>query len=209
LLVVLQAMDGGGKDGTIKHVFRGMNPVGARVASFRVPSEEEASHDFLWRVHRHTPAGGEVVVFNRSHYEDVLVVRVHGLVPESVWRPRYRHINAFEEILAAAGTEVVKLFLHISKEEQADRFRARLSDPAKRWKFRRGDLDERKRWDDYQVAYAEAIERTSTVAAPWFVIPADHKWYRNWAVSRVVLETLEAMNPQYPHEEDLDGVVVE
>jgi PPK2 family polyphosphate:nucleotide phosphotransferase len=208
LLVVLQAIDAGGKDGTIKHVFRGLNPAGSRVVSFKVPSEEERSHDFLWRVHAKVPAKGEVVVFNRSHYEDVLVVRVHGLVPENVWRARYDLINDFEANLVAAGTRVVKLYLHISKEEQAERFRARLDDPTKRWKFRTGDLEERTRWDDYVAAFEEAIGRTSTDDAPWYVVPADRKWYRNWAVSRILIETLEDMDPQYPPGEDLSGVVV-
>ena len=208
LLVVLQAIDAGGKDGTVKHLFRGLNPAGARVVSFRAPSEEERDHDFLWRVHRHTPARGEVVVFNRSHYEDVLVVRVKALAPEEVWRPRYRFIADFEANLVAAGTRVVKVFLHISPEEQAERFRARLADPAKRWKFRVADLDERARWDDYQAAFAEAISRTSTDAAPWFVVPADKKWYRNWAVSHIVIEALEEMAPQYPPGDDVAGVVV-
>ncbi len=208
LLVVLQAIDAGGKDGTIKHVFRGLNPASCRVVSFKVPSEEERSHDFLWRVHAKAPAKGEVVVFNRSHYEDVLVVRVHGLVPESVWRPRYDQINDFETTLAAAGTRIVKLYLHISKEEQAERFQARLDDPSKQWKFRKGDLDDRARWDDYRAAFEEAISRTSTTAAPWYVVPADRKWYRNWAVSRILVETLADMDPQYPPAEDLTGVVV-
>ncbi|MGH9265307.1 MAG: polyphosphate kinase 2 family protein [Acidimicrobiales bacterium] len=208
LLVVLQALDAGGKDGTINHVFRGLNPAGSRVVSFKVPSEEERSHDFLWRVHAKVPAKGEVVVFNRSHYEDVLVVRVHGLVPEDVWRPRYESINHFEANLAAAGTRIVKLFLHISKEEQAERFQARLDDPTKHWKFRKGDLAERARWDDYLAAFEEALTRTSTAAAPWYVVPADRKWYRNWAVSRILLETLEDMDPQYPPGEDLAGVVI-
>ncbi|HJV08568.1 MAG TPA: polyphosphate kinase 2 family protein [Acidimicrobiales bacterium] len=208
LLVVLQAIDAGGKDGTIKHVFRGLNPASCRVVSFKVPSEEERSHDFLWRVHAKTPARGEVVVFNRSHYEDVLVVRVHELVPEDVWRPRYDLINAFEANLAAAGTRIVKLYLHISKDEQAERFQARLDDPSKRWKFRKGDLDERARWDDYMAAFTEAISRTSTDVAPWYVVPADRKWYRNWAVSRILAETLAAMDPQYPPAEDLAGVEI-
>jgi PPK2 family polyphosphate:nucleotide phosphotransferase len=208
LLVVLQAIDAGGKDGTITHVFGGLNPAGCRVVSFKVPSEEERSHDFLWRVHARTPAKGEVVVFNRSHYEDVLVVRVHDLVPEAVWRPRYDAINAFEANLAAAGTRIVKLYLHISKAEQAARFQARLDDPSKRWKFRRADLDERARWDDYMEAFEEAITRTSTAAAPWFVIPADHKWYRNWAVSRILIETLADMDPKYPPAEDLRDVKI-
>jgi PPK2 family polyphosphate:nucleotide phosphotransferase len=208
LLVVLQAIDAGGKDGTIKHVFEGFNPAGCRVVSFKVPSEEERSHDFLWRVHAKAPAKGEVVVFNRSQYEDVLVVRVHDLVPEDVWRPRYDLINRFEGNLAAAGTRIVKLYLHISREEQAERFQARLDDPTKRWKFRTGDLEERARWDDYMAAFEEALTRTSTAAAPWYVIPADRKWYRNWAVSRILVETLEDMDPQYPPAEDLAGVVV-
>ncbi|MFP5317987.1 MAG: PPK2 family polyphosphate kinase [Acidimicrobiia bacterium] len=208
LLIVLQAIDGGGKDGTIEHLFRGMNPVGARVASFRVPTEEERAHDFLWRVHKHTPAQGEIVVFNRSHYEDVLIVRVHDIVPEAVWRPRFTHINAFEDNLRAAGTRIVKLFLHISKDEQARRFQARIDEPHKRWKFRRDDLKERDRWDDYQLAFAEAISETSTSGAPWYVIPADRKWYRNWAVTRIVQETLDDMAPQYPPAEDLEGVVI-
>ena len=208
LLVVLQALDAGGKDGTIKHVFRGLNPAGSKVVSFKVPSKEEASHDFLWRVHAKAPAQGEVVVFNRSHYEDVLIVRVHDLVPEEVWRPRYEYINHFEANLAAAGTRIVKLFLHISKEEQAERFQARLDDPTKHWKFRKGDLDERARWDDYTAAFQEALARTSSAAAPWYVIPADKKWYRNWAVGRILVETLEDMDPRYPLGEDLTGVTV-
>jgi PPK2 family polyphosphate:nucleotide phosphotransferase len=208
LLVVLQAIDAGGKDGTIKHVFRGLNPASCRVVSFKVPSEEERSHDFLWRVHAKAPARGEVVVFNRSHYEDVLVVRVHSLVPESVWRPRYDLINDFEAGLAAAGTRIVKLYLHISKEEQAERFQARLDDPSKQWKFRKGDLDERARWDDYRAAFEEALSRTSTDVAPWYVVPADRKWYRNWVVSRILVDMLAEMDPQYPPAEDLSGVVI-
>jgi PPK2 family polyphosphate:nucleotide phosphotransferase len=208
LLVVLQAIDAGGKDGTIKHVFGGLNPASCRVVSFKVPSEEERSHDFLWRIHAKAPARGEVTVFNRSHYEDVLVVRVHELVPEPVWRPRYDFINDFEANLAAAGTRIVKLYLHISSGEQAERFQDRLDDPTKRWKFRAGDLDERARWDDYMAAFAEAISRTSTDHAPWFVVPADRKWYRNWAVSRILIETLRDMDPQYPPAEDPTGVVI-
>jgi PPK2 family polyphosphate:nucleotide phosphotransferase len=210
LLVVLQAIDAGGKDGAIKHLFQGLNPAGSHVASFRAPTEDELDHDFLWRIHRRTPGRGEVVVFNRSHYEDVLVVRVHQLVPEDVWRPRYQLINQFEASLAAAGTTIVKLFLHISRDEQAERFRARLDDPTKCWKFRVGDLDDRARWDDYRSAFEEAITRTSTEHAPWYVVPADRKWYRNWAISRIVVETLEAMDPRYPAcADDLKGVVIE
>ncbi len=208
LLVVLQAIDAGGKDGTIKHVFRGLNPASCRVVSFKVPSEEERSHDFLWRVHNKAPAKGDVVVFNRSHYEDVLVVRVHNLVPEDVWRPRYEMLNDFESTLAAAGTRIVKLYLHISKEEQAERFQARIDDPSKNWKFRTADLEDRARWDAYVDAFEEAISRTSTATAPWYVIPADRKWYRNWAVSRILVETLADMDPQYPPAEDLTGVVI-
>ena len=210
LLLVLQAMDAGGKDGTIRSVLSGVNPQGCRIQSFGVPSEEELAHDFLWRIHRAAPRQGEVVVFNRSHYEDVLVVRVHELVPEDVWRGRYRQIRDFEDALSAAGTQVVKCMLHISKEEQADRLRERLEDPTKRWKFRAGDLEERKLWDDYMVAFSEALSETSTSRAPWFVIPADRNWYRDWAVLTLLVETLRAMDPQFPPaEEGLDSLLVE
>ncbi|MGH9137437.1 MAG: PPK2 family polyphosphate kinase [Acidimicrobiales bacterium] len=209
LLVVLQAMDGGGKGGTVEHVFHGVNPQGVRVASFKVPTEEELAHDFLWRIHRHAPRSGEIAVFDRSHYEDVLVVRVRELAPESVWRPRYDQIVAFEELLADAGTTIVKLFLHISPDEQAERLQARLDEPHKRWKFRKVDLDERARWHDYLAAYEEAIARTSKPRAPWYVVPADRKWYRNWAVLRILLETLHEMNPRWPDpDEDLTGVTI-
>ncbi len=208
LLVVLQGIDAGGKDGAIKHLFQGLNPAGAQVVSFKAPTADELAHDFLWRVHQRVPGKGEVTVFNRSHYEDVLVVRVHELVPEDVWRPRYKLINQFEANLAAAGTRVVKVFLHISKDEQAERFQARIDDPTKCWKFRLGDLDDRKLWDDYQAAFAEAISRTSTEQAPWYVVPADRKWYRNWAISHIVIEALEAVDPRYPPCSDLQGVVV-
>lgn len=201
LLLVLQAIDAGGKDGTIRKVFTGVNPQGVRVASFKAPSTEELDHDFLWRIHAKVPAKGEIGVFNRSHYEDVLVVRVDEIVPEDVWRPRYGAIRNFEEHLTASGTTVVKVFLHISKDEQKERFQARLDDPAKRWKFAKADLDVRAKWDDYQVAFAEAIAETSTKDAPWYVIPADRKWYRDWAVLTVLVETLEALDPQYPAEE--------
>jgi PPK2 family polyphosphate:nucleotide phosphotransferase len=209
LLVVLQAMDAGGKDGTVKHVFSGANPQGVRVTSFKQPTAEELAHDFLWRIHMATPPHGYIGILNRSHYEDVLVARVHELVGESVWRRRYRHINHFEALLDDANTRVVKLFLHISREEQAERLRKRLDDPTKRWKFQRGDLAERARWDEYVAAYEEAIAHTSTDQAPWYVIPADRKWFRNWAVSRIVIEALEDMDPRYPEPaEDLDGIVV-
>jgi PPK2 family polyphosphate:nucleotide phosphotransferase len=209
LLVVLQAIDAGGKDGTVSHVFRGVNPQGVRVTSFKQPSAEDLAHDFLWRVHANVPPKGDIGIFNRSHYEDVLIVRVHDLVPESVWRPRYGHINHFEALLHDAGVRVVKLFLHISREEQADRLRARLADPTKQWKFNPGDLAERDRWDAYQAAFEEAIARTSTEHAPWYVIPADRKWFRNWAVSRIVIETLEEMDPRYPAPAaGLDGITI-
>jgi PPK2 family polyphosphate:nucleotide phosphotransferase len=198
LLVVLQAMDTGGKDGTIKHVFRGLNPVGARVASFKVPTEEERRHDFLWRVHKAVPAAGEVVVFNRSHYEDVLIVRVHELVPESVWRARYDRINEFERNLVDAGTTILKFWLHISPEEQKHRLESRLARPDKRWKFNPDDLAERARWPEYMAAAGEMIEKTSTPYAPWHVVPADHKWYRNWVVSSRLVDTLAAMDPRPP-----------
>jgi PPK2 family polyphosphate:nucleotide phosphotransferase len=210
LLLVLQAIDAGGKDGTIKHVFRGVNPQGTKVQSFKQPSDDEIAHDFLWRVHQHTPRRGDITIFNRSHYEDVLIVRVHEIVPESVWRPRYDDINAFERMLTTqAGTRIVKVFPLISKQEQKERFESRLKTPDKRWKFSSADLDERKLWDRYIEAFAEMLERTSTAESPWYVIPADHKWYRNWAVSRILIETLEEMNPQYPDPEDLRGVEVE
>ena len=210
LVLVLQAMDGGGKDGTIKHVFRGANPQGTSVTNFKAPSPEELDHDFLWRIHRCTPGRGELAVFNRSHYEDVLIVRVANLAPEEVWRPRFQHIKNFEALLHDANTRVVKIFLHISKEEQAERFRARLADPTKQWKFNPADLETRKQWDEYMTAYSEAIRRTATVDAPWYVVPADRKWYRNWAVSQILIETLTDMDPQFPEpDEDLSGIVID
>ncbi len=210
LLVVLQGIDTSGKDGTIRHVFGPLNPQGVRVQGFRAPTPEELRHDFLWRVHAHAPAAGRIMVFNRSHYEDVLAVRVLGLIPEAQWRLRFAHINDFEQLLSESGTRVIKIMLHISKAEQAERLRARLDDPEKRWKFERGDLDTRKRWDDYRSAYEEALERCSTDHAPWHVVPADRKWYRNWAVSTIVRANLEAMDPRTPPPDpDLDGVVFE
>jgi PPK2 family polyphosphate:nucleotide phosphotransferase len=209
LLVVLQAMDTGGKDGTIRHVFGGVNPQGVHVRGFGVPTEWELDHDYLWRVHQHTPERGAITIFNRSHYEDVLVVRVKDLAPEKRWSKRYGHIRDFERLLADEGTVIVKFFLHISKEEQRERLQARLDDPAKNWKFRRGDLDDRALWDDYMRAYEDAISETSAEHAPWYVVPADRKWYRNLVVSTVLVETLERMDPRYPEpEEDLTNVVV-
>lgn len=205
LLVVAQGVDAAGKDGTIKHVFRGVNPQGVRVTSFKVPTHAEAAHDFLWRVHAAVPAAGEIGIFNRSHYEDVLVVRVHGLVPQSVWRARYDHITAFERLLGDGGTTVVKLFLHISSDEQARRLAERLQQPDKRWKLQDSDFLERSRWDDYQAAYEEALTRTSTEHAPWYVIPADHKWFRNWVVGEILLDTLSSMDPRYPQSPNLEG----
>jgi PPK2 family polyphosphate:nucleotide phosphotransferase len=198
LLVCLQAMDTGGKDGTINHVLGAMNPQGCRVAAFRQPSAEELAHDFLWRAHRVAPARGEVVVFNRSHYEDVLVVRVHKLVPEDVWTLRYDRINAFEQTLIDHDTQILKFYLHISKEEQLKRFKQRLDDLTKQWKISESDYKERDFWNDYISAFEDALSRCSTEHAPWFVIPANHKWFRNLAVARIVVEHLEAMNMKYP-----------
>ena len=198
VLIVLQAMDTGGKDGTIKHVMSGCNPTGCVVTSFKVPSEEERDHDYLWRVHRAIPNFGNIGIFNRSHYEDVLVVRVHNLVPERVWRPRYEQINRFEEFLVDNGVTILKFFLHISKDEQKRRLEARLDDKEKLWKFTASDIAERKLWDQYQQAYEDALSLTSTRHAPWFVIPADRKWYRNLAVARVIVRTLEEMDPRPP-----------
>jgi PPK2 family polyphosphate:nucleotide phosphotransferase len=198
LLICLQALDTGGKDGTINHVFAPMNPQGTRVHAFKVPSREEAAHDFLWRIERQAPARGEVVIFNRSHYEDVLVARVHRLVPPKVWSKRYDLINAFEKNLAANGTRILKFFLHISKEEQLQRFKQRLDDPARRWKISEADYAEREFWEDYQKAYEDALSRTSTKHAPWFIIPANHKWFRNLAVSRIVVENLESLKLKVP-----------
>lgn len=209
LLVVIQATDTGGKDGTIRHVFSGVNPQGVRVASFRMPTEEELAHDYLWRVHQQAPKDGEITIFNRSHYEDVLVVRVRDLVPRETWEKRYRHINDFERMLSDEGTTIVKIFLHISKEEQRQRLQARLDKPHKNWKFHRGDLEDRELWDDYQDAYQTMLRETSTEYAPWYVVPADRKWYRNLVVSNLLIRTLEGMDPRFPEpEEDLDGVVV-
>ncbi len=209
LLVVLQAMDTGGKDGAIKDVFRGVNPQGCQVWSFKAPSSEELSHDFLWRYHEKAPARGMITIFNRSHYEDVLVVRVKDIVDESVWRPRYESIRAFERGLGREGVVVLKFFLHISKDEQKRRLEARLRRPEKHWKFSTGDLAERARWDDYQEAFQDAINETSTDLSPWYVVPANHKWYRNLVIARTIAATLEQMNLQFPESEPgLDSIVV-
>jgi len=210
LLVVLQGMDTSGKDGTIRHVFRGTDPLGIHVADFKRPSETELTHDYLWRVHAITPRRGHVTIFNRSHYEDVLVVRVHNLVPEDRWKKRYHHIREFERMLVDEGILVVKFFLHISKDEQKRRLEARLSDPKKNWKFEAGDLAERKHWDAYQTAYEAALAETSTDEAPWYVVPANHKWYRNLVVSHVLIQTLEGLNLRYPDPEPgLDQITVD
>ncbi len=190
LLVIVQGIDTSGKDGTVRKVFSKVSPLGSYVHSFKVPTEEELGHDFLWRVHRVTPQRGMIGIFNRSHYEDVLVVRVHGLVPEAVWRKRYRMINDFEHLLAASNTIILKFFLHISKEEQAERLLAREKETTKAWKLSAGDWREREHWEDYMAAYNEALERCSTEYAPWIIVPADRKWYRNYAVARTVVETL-------------------
>jgi len=198
LLVILQGMDASGKDGTVRHVMSGLNPQGCRVTSFKVPSAEEAGHDFLWRIHRAVPAHGEIGIFNRSHYEDVLVVRVHQLVPKSVWSARYDQINAFEKLLTENGVTILKFFLHISKQEQKERLEARLEDSSRNWKISPADLKERERWGDYVKAYETVLSRCSTPAIPWFVIPSNKKWFRNLAVSQIIVETLERMNPKFP-----------
>jgi len=198
LLIVLQGMDASGKDGTVRHVMSGLYPQGCRVTSFKVPSAEEAKHDFLWRIHQAVPAHGVIGIFNRSHYEDVLVVRVHQLVPKSVWSARYDEINTFEKLLTKNGVTILKFFLHISKAEQKERLEERLKDPNRNWKMNPDDLKERKRWDDYVKAYEAALGRCSTSAAPWFVIPSNKKWFRNLAVSQIIVETLERMNPKFP-----------
>jgi PPK2 family polyphosphate:nucleotide phosphotransferase len=198
LLIVLQAFDTGGKDGTIRHVFEGVNPQGVRVAKFGPPTTPEAAHDFLWRVHPEAPARGEIVIFNRSHYEDVLIARVKQLVPAHRWRERYRAINEFERMLVEEGTTVLKFFLLISRREQAERIRERLKDPTKHWKFSAADLDTGENWDAYQAAAEEMFARTSTAFAPWYLIPADKKWYRNWAVSKILVDTLEGFHLAWP-----------
>lgn len=209
VLVVLQAVDTGGKDGTIRNVFTGVNPQGVTVHPFRRPTEEELAHDYLWRVHKNTPGNGEIAVFNRSHYEDVLVVRVKELVPEARWHRRYQHINDFEALLVDEGTTILKFFLNISREEQRKRLQSRLEDPEKNWKFRAGDLDDRALWPEFRKAYEAMLSKTSTDHAPWYVVPANRKWYRNLVVSRVIVDTIDAMDPRFPDPEPgLDQVVV-
>ncbi len=198
VLVILQAMDAGGKDGTIRHVMTGLNPQGCRVTSFKVPTEVEAAHDFLWRVHQAVPRRGEIGIFNRSHYEDVLVVRVHQMVPKKVWSARYEQINDFEQILYENDVRIFKFFLHISREEQAKRLEERIEDPQKNWKITLADITERRYWDDYMDAYEDALTRCSTKYAPWYVIPANKKWFRNLAVSEILADTMASWKMKYP-----------
>ncbi|MCB9077283.1 MAG: polyphosphate kinase 2 family protein [Anaerolineaceae bacterium] len=210
LLIVLQAMDAGGKDGTIRSIMSGVNPQGVQVTSFKKPTEEELSHDFLWRIHRAVPARGMIGIFNRSHYEDVLVVRVHNLVPEAVWQQRYEHINNFERLLVDSRVTVLKFYLHISKDEQKERFLARLEQPHKLWKFNPGDLAERALWDDYMAAFETAFEKCSPAVAPWHIVPSNKKWYRNLVISQKIVETLEGLKLEYPAPyEGLDKIVID
>jgi PPK2 family polyphosphate:nucleotide phosphotransferase len=198
LLVVLQGLDAAGKDGLVRHLFTGVNPQGVSVASFKKPTEVEAAHDFLWRVHRQAPAKGEIVIYNRSHYEDVLVVRVHKLVPHSVWSKRYDLINDFEKTLSENSTRILKFYLHISPQEQLERFKARLDDPTRQWKISEADYSEREFWPQYIEAYEDVLERTSSKRAPWYVIPSNHKWFRNLAVSQIIADTMEDMKLTLP-----------
>jgi PPK2 family polyphosphate:nucleotide phosphotransferase len=210
LLLVLQGMDSSGKDGTIRHVMRGFNPQSCQVTAFKQPGIDELAHDFLWRISRAAPRKGFVGIFNRSHYEDVLVVRVHNLVPKEEWQSRYERINIFEKMLVDGGVTLVKVFLHISKDEQRKRLQSRLDDPNKRWKFSSADVKEREFWNQYQRAYEAALTRCNSKHAPWYIVPANNKWYRNLIVSRILRKTLEKMNPQYPAaEEGLDKLVIE
>ena len=210
ILLVLQGMDTAGKDGTIRSVMRGTNPTSCQVSSFKKPSDEELEHDFLWRCHAVAPRRGNIGIFNRSHYEEVLIVRVHNLKPESRWKKHYGLINDFENLLSTCDTKIVKCFLHISKETQRERLQARIDDTSKHWKFNMGDLDERKLWKDYQVAYEAAIEKCNTKWAPWHIIPSDKKWYRNLVISELLKKTLIEMDPQFPAPEgDYEGIVVE
>ena len=209
VLVILQALDAGGKDGTVRHVMGPLNPQGVKVVSFKTPTEEELDHDFLWRVHRYTPHTGEIRVFNRSHYEDVLIVRIHNLVPRSVWSKRYKHINSFEKLLADNNTTILKFFLHVNKKEQLERLKTRLDDPTKHWKANPEDFEERRFWNDYMEAYEVALRRCSTAYAPWFVIPSNKKWFRNLAVSQILVDKLESLNMKFPKSNcDIDSIVV-
>lgn len=210
LLVVLQALDAGGKDSTIRKVFRGVNPQGVQVTSFKAPTKEELAHDYLWRIHQHVPAKGMINIFNRSHYEDVLIVRVQNFAPKEVWHKRFDHINQFEKLLADTGTKIIKIYLHISKDEQKERLQERLNNPERNWKFESGDLAQRAKWGEYLEAFEDVFAKCSTEQAPWYVIPADNKWYRNLAVSRILVDTLRQMDPQFPlAEEGLENIVIE
>jgi PPK2 family polyphosphate:nucleotide phosphotransferase len=209
VLLVLQGVDASGKDGTIKHVLQGVNPQGCRIVSFKAPSATELAHDYLWRVHANCPQRGELGIFNRSHYEDVIAVRVRKLAPEDVWQKRYAHIREFERMLVDEGTHVVKVCLHVSREEQGKRLQERLDTPEKRWKFRRGDLDDRALWDDFAEAYEDAIRETSTDWAPWHVVPSDHNWVRNLSVAEILVQMFERLDPQFPPADPgLDGLKV-
>ncbi len=209
VLLVLQGLDASGKDGTIKSVLTGVNPQGCRIVSFKAPAATELAHDYLWRVHALCPARGELGIFNRSHYEDVVAVRVRKLAPAKVWRRRYEHIRSFERMLVDEGTAIVKVFLHVSRDEQRKRLQERIDDPEKRWKFRLGDLDDRKLWDQFMKAYEDVIRETSTDWAPWHVVPADHNWVRNLAVAEILAETLERLDPQFPPADPaLDGIEI-
>jgi PPK2 family polyphosphate:nucleotide phosphotransferase len=208
-LIVIQGMDTSGKDGTIKHVFRTINPVGVKVANFKRPNDVELAHDYLWRVHEQTPRQGHMAIFNRSHYEDVLVVRVNQLVPQQIWERRFEHIRNFEQMLVDEGTTIVKLFLHISKDEQRARLQERIDNPAKHWKFEHGDIAERSHWDSYTAAYEQAISETSTKQAPWYVVPADKKWYRNLVVSQLLIDKLDALGMRYPEPEiGIENIII-
>lgn len=210
VLIVLQAMDTGGKDGVIRNVFDGVNPQGVRIVPFKVPSAVELAHDYLWRVHSQVPGKGEMVIFNRSHYEDVLVVRVHNIVPKDRWEKRFDQINDFERLLAEEGTIVLKFFLHISKDEQKERLQARLDDPEKHWKFSVGDLKERALWDDYMHAYEDVLSKTSTEWSPWYVVPANKKWYRDLVISSVLVNMLKKLDMKYPeNKDDLSKVIID
>ena len=210
LLIVFQAMDAGGKDGTIRAITQGVNPQGVHVSSFKAPTKNELAHDFLWRIHPHAPGRGMISIFNRSHYEDVLIVRVDNLVPESVWRPRFDHINNFEKLLVDSKTAILKFYLHIDRDEQRERFQERVDIQEKNWKFSFEDLEKRKQWNDYMSAYEEMLEKTTTSYAPWYIIPANQNWYRNLAIERVIVGTLNELNPQFPTQaSDLRGLIVE
>ena len=210
LLIVLQALDAGGKDGTIRRVMQGVNPQGVRVTSFKAPTKEELAHDYLWRIHKNVPAAGMWGVFNRSHYEDVLIVRVQNFVPESVWRPRYEQINQFEKLLSDTGTTILKFYLHISKDEQRKRLQERIDLPEKRWKFESGDLEQRQKWDAYQTAFEDVFRHCSPTHAPWHIIPADQKWYRNYAITKILVEKMRELDPQFPSAEtDIERLVIE